>query len=386
MSGNAWRSTLIKLLERCGVRINDASRTTEVSRVMGAIKTQSPQPRTFSRGIQTVTLIPGDGIGPEISTAVMKIFEAAKAPIQWEEKNVTAIKGPGGRWMIPPEAKESMDKHKIGLKGPLKTPIAAGHPSMNLLLRKTFDLYANVRPCVSIEGYKTPYTDVDLVTIRENTEGEYSGIEHVIVDGVVQSIKLITEDASRRIAEYAFEYARNNQRTSVTAVHKANIMRMSDGLFLRKCREVAENFKDVKFTEMYLDTVCLNMVQDPSQFDVLVMPNLYGDILSDLCAGLIGGLGVTPSGNIGANGVAIFESVHGTAPDIAGKDLANPTALLLSAVMMLRHMGLHGYAKKIETACFDTIRDKKVLTKDLGGNSKCSEFTADICRRVQDMD
>ncbi|KAF6729850.1 Isocitrate dehydrogenase [NAD] subunit alpha, mitochondrial [Oryzias melastigma] len=263
--------------------------------------------------------------------------------------------------------------------GPLKTPIAAGHPSMNLLLRKTFDLYANVRPCVSIEGYKTPYTDVDLVTIRENTEGEYSGIEHVIVDGVVQSIKLITENASRRIAEYAFEYARNNQRSSVTAVHKANIMRMSDGLFLRKCREVAENYKDIKFTEMYLDTVCLN-------FDILVMPNLYGDILSDLCAGLIGGLGVTPSGNIGANGVAIFESVHGTAPDIAGMDLANPTALLLSAVMMLRHMGLHDHGNKIQTACFDTIRDKKVLTKDLGGNSKCSEFTADICRRIQDLD
>uniref|UniRef100_E3TC38 Isocitrate dehydrogenase [NAD] subunit, mitochondrial n=1 Tax=Ictalurus furcatus TaxID=66913 RepID=E3TC38_ICTFU len=365
MAGNAWRST--------------------VSRVLGALTSQT-QPRTFSRGLHTVTLIPGDGIGPEISTAVAKIFEAAKVPIQWEERNVTAIKGPGGKWMIPPEAKESMDRSKIGLKGPLKTPIAAGHPSMNLLLRKTFDLYANVRPCVSIEGYNTPYTDVDLVTIRENTEGEYSGIEHVIVDGVVQSIKLITEKASHRIAEYAFEYARNNQRTSVTAVHKANIMRMSDGLFLRKCREAAENYKDVKFTEMYLDTVCLNMVQDPTQFDVLVMHNLYGDILSDLCAGLIGGLGVTPSGNIGANGVAIFESVHGTAPDIAGKDLANPTALLLSAVMMLRHMGLHGHAKKIETACYDTIRDKKVLTKDLGGNSKCSEFTAEICQRVQDMD
>lgn len=341
---------------------------------------------SFSRGMQTVTLIPGDGIGPEISSAVIKIFEAAKVPIRWEERNVTAIKGPGGRWMIPPDAKESMDRSKIGLKGPLKTPIAAGHPSMNLLLRKTFDLYANVRPCVSIEGYKTPYTDVDLVTIRENTEGEYSGIEHVIVDGVVQSIKLITENASRRIAEYAFEYARNNQRSSVTAVHKANIMRMSDGLFLRKCREVAENYRDIKFTEMYLDTVCLNMVQDPTQFDVLVMPNLYGDILSDLCAGLIGGLGVTPSGNIGANGVAIFESVHGTAPDIAGMDLANPTALLLSAVMMLRHMGLHDHGNKIQAACFDTIRDRKVLTKDLGGNSKCSEFTHEICRRVQDLD
>uniref|UniRef100_A0A3Q2U605 Isocitrate dehydrogenase [NAD] subunit alpha, mitochondrial n=1 Tax=Fundulus heteroclitus TaxID=8078 RepID=A0A3Q2U605_FUNHE len=308
--------------------------------------------------MQTVTLIPGDGIGPEISAAVVKIFDAAKAPIRWEERNVTAIKGPGGRWTIPPDAKESMDLSKIGLKGPLKTPIAAGHPSMNLLLRKTFDLYANVRPCVSIEGYRTPYTDVDLVTIRENTEGEYSGIEHVIVDGVVQSIKLITENASRRIAEYAFEYARNNQRSSVTAVHKANIMRMSDGLFLRKCREVAENYKDVKFTEMYLDTVCLNVSVAGLGSDRLV---------------LTAGLGSD-------------HRVHGTAPDIAGMDLANPTALLLSAVMMLRHMGLHGHAARIQTACFDTIREKKVLTKDLGGSSKCSEFTAEICRRVQDLD
>ncbi|XP_030911773.1 isocitrate dehydrogenase [NAD] subunit alpha, mitochondrial [Geospiza fortis] len=358
----------------------------QVSRLLGAFKSQKKVTRSFGNAVQTVTLIPGDGIGPEISAAVMKIFDAAKAPIQWEERNVTAIQGPGGKWMIPPEAKESMDKNKMGLKGPLKTPIAAGHPSMNLLLRKTFDLYANVRPCVSIEGYKTPYTDVNIVTIRENTEGEYSGIEHVIVDGVVQSIKLITEEASKRIAEFAFEYARNNQRSHVTAVHKANIMRMSDGLFLRKCREAAENCKDIKFNEMYLDTVCLNMVQDPSQFDVLVMPNLYGDILSDLCAGLIGGLGVTPSGNIGANGVAIFESVHGTAPDIAGKDMANPTALLLSAVMMLRHMGMHKHASKIESACFDTIKDGKVLTKDLGGNAKCSEFTEEICRRVRDKD
>ncbi|XP_032479403.1 isocitrate dehydrogenase [NAD] subunit alpha, mitochondrial isoform X1 [Phocoena sinus] len=333
----------------------------KVSRLLGAFHNQKQVTRGFAGGVKTVTLIPGDGIGPEISAAVMKIFDAAKAPIQWEERNVTAIQGPGGKWMIPPEAKESMDKNKMGLKGPLKTPIAAGHPSMNLLLRKTFDLYANVRPCVSIEGYKTPYSDVNIVTIRENTEGEYSGIEHVIVDGVVQSIKLITEGASKRIAEFAFEYARNNLRSNVTAVHKANIMRMSDGLFLKKCREVAENCKDIKFNEMYLDTVCLNMVQDPSQFDVLVMPNLYGDILSDLCAGLIGGLGVTPSGNIGANGVAIFESVHGTAPDIAGKDMANPTALLLSAVMMLRHMGLFDHAAKIETACFATIKDGKVL-------------------------
>uniref|UniRef100_A0A8C0VRU7 Isocitrate dehydrogenase [NAD] subunit alpha, mitochondrial n=1 Tax=Cyanistes caeruleus TaxID=156563 RepID=A0A8C0VRU7_CYACU len=325
---------------------------TPVSRLLGAFKTQKKVTRSFGNAVQTVTLIPGDGIGPEISAAVMKIFDAAKAPIQWEERNVTAIQGPGGKWMIPPEAKESMDKNKMGLKGPLKTPIAAGHPSMNLLLRKTFDLYANVRPCVSIEGYKTPYTDVNIVTIRENTEGEYSGIEHVIVDGVVQSIKLITEEASKRIAEFAFEYARNNQRSHVTAVHKANIMRMSDGLFLRKCREAAENCKDIKFNEM----IHLNLI--------------------DLCAGLIGGLGVTPSGNIGANGVAIFESVHGTAPDIAGKDMANPTALLLSAVMMLRHMGMHKHATKIESACFDTIKDGKVF-------SPCTE---EICRRVRDKD
>uniref|UniRef100_A0A7J7QTK4 Isocitrate dehydrogenase [NAD] subunit alpha, mitochondrial n=1 Tax=Pipistrellus kuhlii TaxID=59472 RepID=A0A7J7QTK4_PIPKU len=323
----------------------------KVSRLLGAFHNPKQVTRGFAGGVQTVTLIPGDGIGPEISNSVMKIFDAAKAPIQWEERNVTAIQGPSGKWMIPPEAKESMDKNKMGLK-----------------------------------GYKTPYTDVNIVTIRENTEGEYSGIEHVIVDGVVQSIKLITEQASKRIAEFAFEYARNNHRSNVTAVHKANIMRMSDGLFLQKCREVAENCKDIKFNEMYLDTVCLNMVQDPSQFDVLVMPNLYGDILSDLCAGLIGGLGVTPSGNIGANGVAIFESVHGTAPDIAGKDLANPTALLLSAVMMLRHMGMFDHAGRIEAACFATIKGGKSRTKDLGGNAKCSDFTEEICQRVKDME
>merc|ERR1719283_679868 len=248
-----------------------------------------------------------------------------------------------------------------------------------------FSLYANVRPCKSIEGYKTLYDDVDVVTIRENTEGEYSGIEHEIVDGVVQSIKLITENASRRVAEFAFEYAKNNGRSKVTAVHKANIMRMSDGLFLRCCREAAEKNPQIKFEEKYLDTVCLNMVQDPSIYDVLVMPNLYGDILSDLCAGLIGGLGVTPSGNIGANGVAIFESVHGTAPDIAGKDMANPTALLLSSVMMLRHLQFHSHADRIEKACFDTIAAKNNITGDLGGKAKCSEFTNEICERVKDL-
>uniref|UniRef100_A0A9N6WYW3 Isocitrate dehydrogenase [NAD] subunit, mitochondrial n=1 Tax=Lynceus sp. MCZ IZ 141354 TaxID=1930659 RepID=A0A9N6WYW3_9CRUS len=337
--------------------------------------------RQFSSAPRTVTLIPGDGIGPEISAAVQKIFTVADVPIQWETVDVTPVKGPDGKFGIPQAAIESINKNKIGLKGPLMTPVGKGHRSLNLALRKEFTLYANVRPCRSIEGYRTLYDDVDVVTIRENTEGEYSGIEHEIVDGVVQSIKLITEDASRRVAEFAFNFARSNNRQKVTAVHKANIMRMSDGLFLRCCREVAEKNPDIKFEERYLDTVCLNMVQDPGQYDVLVMPNLYGDILSDLCAGLVGGLGLTPSGNIGTEG-AIFESVHGTAPDIAGQDKANPTALLLSGVMMLRHMDLNQHANKIEKACFATIKEGKLTTADLGGKAKCSEYTEEICRKI----
>ncbi|KAH9520318.1 Isocitrate dehydrogenase [NAD] subunit alpha, mitochondrial [Bulinus truncatus] len=332
-------------------------------------------------GKRLVTMIPGDGIGPEISAAVKQIFNAASVPIDWEDVDVTPVKGPDGLFRLPQKIFESMDKTKVGLKGPLATPIGKGHQSLNLALRKAFSLYANVRPCKSIEGYETPYKNVDIVTIRENTEGEYSGIEHTIVDGVVQSIKLITENASRRVAEYAFKYARENKRSTVTAVHKANIMRMSDGLFLKCCREVAAKNKDIKFNEMYLDTVCLNLVQDPLAFDVLVMPNLYGDILSDLCAGLIGGLGVTPSGNIGEEG-ALFESVHGTAPDIAGQNKANPTALLLSAVMMLKYMQLNSYADRIEKAAFDVIREGKVLTGDLKGSATCSQFTEEICRKV----
>ncbi|KAK6631519.1 Isocitrate dehydrogenase [NAD] subunit alpha, mitochondrial [Polyplax serrata] len=337
--------------------------------------------RSYSAGVQKCTLIPGDGIGPEISTAVQKIFDAAKVPIEWETVDVTPVKGPDGKFGIPQAAIDSINKNKIGLKGPLMTPVGKGHRSLNLALRKEFNLYANVRPCRSLEGYKTLYDDVNVVTIRENTEGEYSGIEHEIVDGVVQSIKLITEEASRRVAEFAFIYAKENSRQKVTAVHKANIMRMSDGLFLRCCREAAAQHPEVKFEEKYLDTVCLNMVQDPSLYDVLVMPNLYGDILSDMCAGLVGGLGLTPSGNIGING-ALFESVHGTAPDIAGLDKANPTALLLSGVMMLRYMNLNNYADKIEKACFETIKEGKYRTGDLGGSAKCSEFTDEICKKV----
>ncbi|KAK7862863.1 hypothetical protein R5R35_007986 [Gryllus longicercus] len=341
-----------------------------------------PFTRHYSSEVRTVTLIPGDGIGPEISAAVQKIFAAANVPIQWESVDVTPVRGPDGKFGIPQAAIDSVNKHKVGLKGPLMTPVGKGHRSLNLALRKEFNLYANVRPCRSLEGYKTLYDNVDVITIRENTEGEYSGIEHEIVDGVVQSIKLITEEASTRVAEFAFQYAKENGRHKVTAVHKANIMRMSDGLFLRCCRDQAEKHPDVKFEEKYLDTVCLNMVQDPGLYDVLVMPNLYGDILSDMCAGLIGGLGLTPSGNIGLNG-ALFESVHGTAPDIAGQDKANPTALLLSAVMMLRYMKLVQHADLIENACLDVIKEEKFRTGDLGGNAKCSEFTNEICRRVE---
>merc|ERR1719278_419328 len=333
-------------------------------------------------GRRTVTLIPGDGIGPEIAVAVQKIFAAADAPIDWEPVDVSPVKHADGTMGIPKEVIDSVNRNKVGLKSPLMTPVGKGFRSLNLALRKTFNLYANVRPCRSIEGYQTLYDNVDVVTIRENTEGEYSGIEHEIVDGVVQSIKLITETASSRVANFAFEYAKAQGRKKVTAVHKANIMRMSDGLFIKCCREAAEAHPEIKFEEKYLDTVCLNMVQDPSMYDVLVMPNLYGDILSDLCAGLIGGLGLTPSGNIGLGG-AIFEAVHGTAPDIASKDLANPTALLLSSVMMLRHMDLYDHAAKIESACFQVIKEGKAITGDLGGSAKCSEFTEEIIRKIE---
>ncbi|KAL3317375.1 Isocitrate dehydrogenase [NAD] subunit alpha, mitochondrial [Cichlidogyrus casuarinus] len=329
----------------------------------------------------TVALIPGDGIGPEISSSVQKIFDAAKVPIDWAEVDVTPKKNEDGYFRIPREPLDVIRKHGIGLKGPLATPIGKGHQSLNLALRKEFNLYANVRPCKSLVGYETRYKNVDLVTIRENTEGEYSGIEHVIVNGVVQSIKLITEDASRRVAAYAFNYAEANGRKKVTAVHKANVMKMSDGLFLKVCKEEAAKHPQIKFKEMFLDTVCLNLVQDPLKFDVLVMPNLYGDILSDLAAGLIGGLGVTPSGNIGEDG-AIFESVHGTAPDIAGKDMANPTALLFSAVMMLRHMKLNEYADKIERAALAVIADKSNLTRDLGGKASCTQYTDAVIKHL----
>ncbi|CAK7224454.1 NAD-dependent isocitrate dehydrogenase [Sporothrix curviconia] len=333
-------------------------------------------------GLYPVSLIEGDGIGPEISDAVKAIFKAAEAPVSWEPIDVTPIIK-DGKTAIPDAAIESIRKNKVALKGPLATPIGKGHVSLNLTLRRTFNLFANLRPCRSVAGFKTPYDGVDTVLIRENTEGEYSGIEHVVVDGVVQSIKLITREASERVLRFAFQQAEEIGRKKVRVVHKATIMKMSDGLFLSVGRQVAKEFPGIEFDDELLDNTCLKMVTDPLPYNdkVLVMPNLYGDILSDMCAGLIGGLGLTPSGNIGDE-CSIFEAVHGSAPDIAGKALANPTALLLSSMMMLRHMGLSEYATRIEKAAFDTLAEGKALTGDLGGKAKTHEFAAAIIDKL----
>lgn len=308
-----------------------------------------------------VTLIEGDGIGPEISQSVKDIFSAANAPIKWESVDVTPSLNADGKTVIPDSAIQSVTNNYVALKGPLATPVGKGHVSLNLTLRRTFNLFANVRPCKSIQGYKTPYDNVDTVLIRENTEGEYSGIEHVVVDGVVQSIKLITREASERVLRFAFQYAEEVGKRKVRAVHKATIMKMSDGLFLNTAREISKDYPNIEFDAELLDNSCLKIVTDPTPYNdkVLVMPNLYGDILSDMCAGLIGGLGLTPSGNIGDE-CSIFEAVHGSAPDIAGQALANPTALLLSSIMMLQHMGLHEHAMKIQDAIFKTLAEGKV--------------------------
>lgn len=334
-----------------------------------------------ANGKYLVTLIPGDGIGPEVANSVKEIYRAADVPIDWEEVEVTPLIR-NGKQIIPDDSVASIKKNTVALKGPLATPIGKGHVSMNLTLRRTFNLFANVRPCRSIQGYKTPYDNVDTVLIRENTEGEYSGIEHEVVDGVVQSIKLITLEASERVARYAFHHAEQNGRNKVTAVHKANIMKMSDGMFLHACRQVAKEYPHIEYDEDLLDRACLRIVQDPAPYAdrVMVMPNLYGDILSDMCAGLIGGLGLTPSGNIGKD-ASLFEAVHGTAPMIAGKDMANPTALLLSSIMMLRHMSLFEHADKIESGVFSAIAHGE-RTGDLGGKHGTKAFTEAIIKRL----
>ncbi|KAF4552803.1 Isocitrate dehydrogenase-like protein 2 [Elsinoe fawcettii] len=333
-------------------------------------------------GKYTVSLIEGDGIGPEISQSVKDIYSAANVPIKWEPIDVTP-RLKDGKTVIPDESITSIQKNYVALKGPLATPVGKGHVSLNLTLRRTFNLFANVRPCKSIAGYKTPYDDVDTVLIRENTEGEYSGIEHVVVDGVVQSIKLITKDACERVLRFAFQYAQDVGRKKVRAVHKATIMKMSDGLFLKTAQELSKEYPGIEFDAELLDNTCLKMVTDPLPYNdkVLVMPNLYGDILSDMCAGLIGGLGLTPSGNIGDE-CSIFEAVHGSAPDIAGKGLANPTALLLSSIMMLQHMGLNQHADQIQKAIFKVLAEGKTITGDLGGKAKTHEYADAVIKAL----
>jgi isocitrate dehydrogenase (NAD+) len=328
----------------------------------------------------TITLIPGDGIGPEVTSAVVKILETAGLQAEWESHlaGVQALERHGST--LPSSLLESVLRNKVALKGPVTTPIGGGFTSVNVGLRKALDLFANLRPVWNIPTVPSRYEGVDLVIVRENTEDLYSGLEHEVVPGVVESLKIITEDASMRVAKFAYDYALKNGRRRVTAVHKANIMKMSDGLFLRSVRRVAEGYPSIQSDERIIDATCMQLVLDPTVFDVLVMPNLYGDIVSDLCAGLVGGLGVVPSANLGTE-IGVFEAVHGSAPDIAGKGVANPMALLLSAVLMLRHIGEGAMADRITDALARALGNG-VRTRDLGGAASTIEFTDAICRRL----
>lgn len=329
-----------------------------------------------------ITLIPGDGIGPEITAAAVRVIEAAGADFDWETVSLSTETVSRTGSLIPDEVLDSVNRNCVAMKGPTTTPIGRGHVSLNVSMRKRFSLYANLRPCKSIPGIKSRYENVDLVIVRENTQGEYSGLEHQVVPGVVESLKVITRTASERVARFAFDYAEKQGRKKVTAVHKANIMKKSDGLFLECTRQIAKEHPEIQYDEMIVDNACLQLVLNPHRFDVLVMPNLYGDITSDLCAGFVGGLGVAPSGNIGDE-CAVFEAVHGSAPDIAGQGKANPTALILSAVMMLRHIGQPEPADRIERAVRAVIEEGKTVTADLVGRASTTEFVTAIVDRLK---
>lgn len=328
-----------------------------------------------------VTLIPGDGIGPEISSAVQQIFVAAKAPIEWDIclAGQAAIDQTGEP--LPAATLQSIRDNRLALKGPLTTQIGKGYRSINVTLRQTFDLYCNLRPVKSLAGIKSRYQDIDLVIFRENTEDLYAGVEHKVGSEAAESIKIITKKASLRIAEAAFDYAAAHGRTKVTAVHKANIMKLSDGLFLECTREVAAKYPQIAYQETIVDNMSMQLVMRPEQYDVLLCPNLYGDILSDLCAGLAGGLGVVPGANIGAE-CAVFEAVHGTAPDIAGQNSANPVAMLLSGLMLLEHIGETQMAARIRTAIETVTAAGKVLTPDLGGTATTTALADEIIRKL----
>ncbi len=324
-----------------------------------------------------ITLIPGDGIGPEVTRAAVRILEATGLKFEWESFQAGAEAFEKYHEYIPKELTESIERTRVGLKGPVTTPIGGGFPSINVALRKQFELYANFRPIRNLPHIPTRYPDVDLIIVRENTESLYSGIEHEVVPGVVESIKIITEKASTRIARFAFEYARKNKRKKIHAIHKANIMKLSDGLFLRCCRNVAKEFPEITYGEHIVDNTCMQLVMNPYQYDTLVMENLYGDIISDLCAAFVGGLGLVPSANLGES-CAIFEAVHGSAPDIAGKDIANPTAVIRCSLLMLRHLGEHDAANRIRHALEKVYRTREKLTRDVGGKAGTSEFADSV--------
>src|SRR3954463_7368789 len=330
-----------------------------------------------------VTLLPGDGIGPEVTAAVVRILDASGAKFDWESFEVGAAAYEKTKEYVSKDAYESIERTRVALKGPVTTPIGGGFASINVALRKKYQLFANFRPIKNLPGIPTRYPGVDLIIVRENTEGEYVGIEHEVVPGVVESIKIITEKASTRVSKFAFQYARDFKRKTIHAVHKANIMKMSDGLFLNCARKVSRDFQEIEYKESIIDATCMQLVMNPYQYDVLLMENLYGDIVSDLCAAFVGGLGLVPGANLGHE-CAIFEAVHGSAPDIAGKNIANPTALLQSGVLMLHYIKEHEAADKVQNALEFVYRKKKdKLTRDVGGTASTSEFADAVIEAME---
>jgi isocitrate dehydrogenase (NAD+) len=329
-----------------------------------------------------ITLIPGDGIGPEVTKPATKIIKAAGVNVEWDVHlaGAAALKKHGTT--IPQKLLDSFERTKVALKGPVTTPVGEGFPSVNVELRQSFDLYANLRPVKNLPGIKARYENVDLIVVRENTEGLYSGIEHEVVPGVMESLKITTEKASTRIARFAFEHARAHRRKKIAAVHKANIMKLTDGLFLQCARNMAPRYKDIAFSDLIVDNACLQLVLDPTRFDVLLLENLYGDIVSDLCAGLVGGLGVVPGANL-SDTHALFEAVHGSAPDIQGKNIANPTAVILASVMLLEHIGEKKAARLIRAALEAVLTKGERLTADLGGSATTTAFADAIIRQME---
>ncbi len=332
-------------------------------------------------GPYKITLIPGDGIGPEISQATQLVIEATGVQVEWEVVEAGAKVVDEYGTPLPDHVMESIKRNKIAIKGPITTPVGTGFRSVNVALRKSLDLYACLRPAFSIQGVKSRFEHIDLVVVRENTEDLYAGIERMVDDDTAESIKRITRAASKRIVRFAFDYAVEEKRKKVTAVHKANIMKFSDGLFLECAREVAQDYPSVEFEDRIVDNMCMQLVQKPELYDVLVAPNLYGDILSDLCAGLVGGLGIAPGANIG-NEMAVFEPVHGSAPKYTGQNKVNPTAMILSGVLMLKYIGEKAAAQKVLRATAETINEGDVVTYDLGGTAKTSEMAGAIAEKI----